>query len=1022
MENLYKVSTKWKRLMLFMLFLVTHLSMAQGNINVSGKIISAEDQLGIPGVNILIKGTTNAVTTDFDGNFSISVPKNTVLQISSIGFKPVEVTASQPTLNVTLESDTKELQEVVVVGYGTQRKEAVTGSVASISGDNLREMPSPNITQALQGRLAGVEINQNNSSPGAAMQIRIRGVRSLTGSNNPLIVLDGIPFAGSISDINPDDIKSVDILKDASATAVYGSRGANGVILVTTRKGVVGQEAKFSYNTYYGLRNAIKYPMMNGPDFVRLRAAAGIYQTNGVDEANDVNTDWQDLFYKTGVTQNHNVNVTGGTQKGSYNFSTTYFKDEAVIPIQDYERITIFASLDQQIGEYFKVGFSSNSNYSITNGSAGLYGVLASSPIANPYNEDGTFKRVIGTAQDDSWVLTRGTLNALGDRYVNQTKAYGTYNSIYGEFKIPGVEGLKYRINLGGNLRMTFGGNYTGAGVFAVNALTESRANINHSINTSWTAENILSYDRTFGKHSVNALVLYSGQQDKFNSSSVTAIDIPADEFQFYNLGRAAGDYIIDPNNQAYTVRGLTSTMGRVMYSYDSRYLFSASYRRDGSSVLATNNRFTSYPAVSVGWNIAKESFMSNVQAINQLKVRVGYGRNANQAVNPYKTLGLLSARPYNYSDIYSTGYYISEAPNPVLGWEITTGWNYALDYGFFNDRISGSFEVYNNKTSDVLVGVGLPGSSGLNSFTANAANTLNRGIEFSINGLIIDNPNDRNGFRLEAGFNIYTNHNEITSLANGTTRNEGEGWFVGKPINSIYDYNRIGLWQEGDPYRAILEPGGNVGMIKVEYTGDYNADGTPTRAIGPADRKILDVNPDFQGGFNTNLSYKGFDLGIVGGFQSGGILVSTLYGSGGYLNMLTGRRGQVDVDYWTPENTDARYPKPGGILSGDNPKYGSTLGYFDASYVKIRTLTLGYNFTQDFVKKSGFDRLRLYATLQNALVLYSPYRRETGLDPEPNSTGDQNQAVAGYSARILTVGTNTPATRNLVFGLNVTF
>lgn len=1020
MENIYKVSNLSKCLILLFTLLFVHIGTAQGQtISVSGKVISSEDQLGIPGVNVVIKGTTNAVTTDLDGNFTISVQQNAILQFSSIGFKAMEVAASQPTLNVTMQSDTRELDEVVVVGYGTQRKEAVTGSVASISGDNLREMPSPNITQALQGRLAGVEINQNNSAPGAAMQIRIRGVRSLTGGNNPLIVLDGIPFAGSLSDINPDDIKSVDILKDASATAVYGSRGANGVILVTTRKGTVGQEAKFSYNSYYGIRNAIKYPMMSGPDFVNLRAAAGIFQTNGVDEANDVNTDWQDLFYQTGTTQNHNINVTGGTKKGSYNFSTTYFKDEAVIPIQDYERISIFASLDQQIGEYVRVGFSSNSNYSVSNGSAGLYGVLASSPIANPYNEDGTFKRVISTVQDDSWVLTRSTLNDLGDKFINQTRSYGTYNSLYGEFKVPGVEGLKYRLNLGGNLRMSFGGSYTGEGVFAVNPATLSTANINHSITTSWTAENILSYDRMFGKHSINALVLYSGQQDRSNNSSLSAIDIPSDAFQFYNLGRAAGDYTVNPNNQGYSVRGLTSTMGRIMYSYDDRYLLSASYRRDGSSVLAEGNNFTTYPAVSVGWNIAKESFMSGVEAINQLKVRVGYGRNANQGVQPYKTLGLLEARPYNFGINNSTGYFVQEAPNPILGWEVTTGWNYALDYGLFNDRISGSIEFYNNKTSDVLVGVGLPGSSGLSSYTANAANTLNRGIEFSINGLIIDNPN---GFRLEAGFNIYTNHNEITSLSDGTTRNEGNGWFVGEPINVIYDYNRIGLWQEGEPNRDILEPGGNVGMIKVEYTGEYNADGTPVRAIGAADRKVIDVNPDLQGGFNTSMSYKGFDLGIVGGFQSGGTLISTLYGSGGYLNLLTGRRGQVDVDYWTPENTGARYPKPGGIQSGDNPKYGSTLGYFDASYVKIRTLTLGYNFTQDFVKKSGFDRLRLYATLQNALVLYSPYHKETGLDPEPNSTGDQNQAVAGYNSRILTVGTNTPATRNIVFGLNVTF
>jgi len=1021
MENIYKVSVLLKRTILLLTLLFIGIGTAQGQTtNVSGKVISSEDQLGIPGATVMIKGTTNAVTTDADGNFSISAPQNSVLQFISIGFKAKEVTASSNELNVTLETDTKQLEEVVVVGYGTQRREAVTGSVASIKGDAVRDVPSPNITQALQGRLAGVEINQTDSRPGAAMQIRIRGVRSLSGENGPLIVLDGIPFAGSISDINSDDIKSVDVLKDASATAVYGSRGANGVILITTNKGGVGQEAKFSYNSFLSVRNAYEYPMMNGPQLVKLRAASGLYPNNGPDESNDVDTNWQDLYYKAGITQNHHLNVTGGTQKGNYSFSTTYYKDEGVVPLQEYSRLSLFASLDQQIGDYVKVGFTSNSNYSVTDNGTGLYGVLSQTPLASPYDEDGNFRRVIESAADQSWVNTRQSLGALGDTYVNQTRAYASYNSAYGEVKIPGVEGLKFRLNLGGTIRASFGGYYEGKGVFDFNAATDSNANINQSLSTSWTAENILSYDRAFGKHNINALALYSAQQDKFNSSQFSTTRIAADAFQFYNLGRTDEPVVANPNNQGYSVTALTSYMGRLMYNYDNRYLINGSYRTDGSSRLAPGNKYHSYYAVSGGWNLANESFMKGIKAVNQLKLRVGYGQNSNQAVAPYKTLGALASRPYNFGNAQNTtGYYVSEAPSPTLGWEYTKGWNYAVDYGFFNNRLSGSIEYYNNKTSDVLVSVGLPGSSALGSYTANAANTQNKGIEFSVNGVIIDNPD---GFNLQVGGNIYANKNEIISLNSGTDRNEGNAWFVGKPINVIFDYERQGLWQAGDPYLDILEPGGSVGMIKVKYTGDYNADGTPTRAIGATDRQVIDVNPDFQGGFNTNMSYKGFDLGIVGAFQSGGVLVSTLYGGGGYLNLLNGRRGNVDVDYWTPENTDARYPNPAGPRSGDNPKYASTLGYFDASYVKIRTLTLGYNFTQDFIKKAGIDRLRLYATLQNALVLYSPYHKATGLDPEPNSTGDQNQAVAGYQSRILVVGTNSPNTRNFVFGLNVTF
>jgi len=1023
MKKIYSVSFLSKRLILLcMLLLTAHLSFAQGQRTVTGTVTSSEDKLGIPGVNVLIKGTANAAVTDVDGKYSISVSQGAVLVFASIGFTSQEITVTGSTVNVVMASESKQLNEVVVVGYGTQRKEAVTGSVASIKGDAVRDVPSPNITQALQGRLAGVEINQTDSRPGAAMQIRIRGVRSLTGSNNPLIVLDGIPFAGSISDINSDDIKSVDVLKDASSTAVYGSRGANGVILITTNKGGVGQEAKFTYNSFLSVRNAYEYPMMDGPQLVKLRTYANLYPSNGADESNDTNTNWQDLYYKAGITQNHHLNVTGGTQKGNYSFSTTYYKDEGVVPLQDYQRISLFASLDQQIGDYVKIGFTSNSNYSVTDNGTGLYGVLAQTPLASQYNADGTFRRTIVSAADQSWVNTRQSLGALRDTYVNQTRAYASYNSAYGEVKIPGVEGLKFRLNLGGTIRASFGGYYEGKGVFDYNDQTDSNANINQALTTSWTAENLVSYDRAFGKHNVNALLLYSAQQDKYNSSAFSTTKIAADTFQFYNLGRTDEPVVADPNNQGYSLTALTSYMGRVMYNYDNRYLLNASYRTDGSSRLAPGNKYHSYTAVSGGWNLANESFMKGVKAVSQLKLRAGYGQNANQAINPYKTLGALASRPYNFSDVRTTGYYVSEAPSPTLGWEYTKGWNYAIDYGFFNNRLSGSIEYYNNKTSDVLVGVALPGSSGLGSYTANAANTQNKGIEFSVSGIIIDNPD---GFNLQVGGNIYANKNEITSLASGQQRDEGNQWFVGKPINVIFDYENQGLWQAGDPYRDILEPGtgaNGVGMIKVKYTGDYNADGTPTRAIGAADRQVIDVNPDFQGGFNTNMSYKGFDLGIVGAFQSGGVLVSTLYGGGGYLNLLNGRRGNVDVDYWTPENTDVQYPNPKGPRSGDNLKYASTLGYFDASYVKIRTLTLGYNFTQDFIKKAGIDRLRLYATLQNALVLYSPYHKQTGLDPEPNSNGDQNQAVSGYQSRILVVGTNAPNTRNFVFGLNVTF
>lgn len=992
--------------------------------SISGTVLDDQNQ-PLPGASVKAKSGTGSASTDVNGRFKFNVPANEqTLVVSFVGFNTQEVRiAGQTNVTIKMAADSKVLEDVVVIGYGTQRAEAVTGSVASIRGEAVRDVPSANISQALQGRLPGVEFSQTSSQPGAAMQIRIRGTRSLTASNDPLVVLDGIPFAGSIGDINPNDIKSIDILKDASATAIYGSRGANGVILVTTNKGTAGQAAKLSYNAFTGPKTLFsRYPMMSGPEFVELRKAAGQF-TNALDEADDVNTDWQDLLYRTGVMMSHDLGVSGGTEQGSYNFNVGYLQDQGVIPTQQYRRFSLRGSLDQNVGKHIRVGFNTNNNFNITDGSnVGLYGALSASPIANPYNEDGSWKRTIRMPLDESWIYDRNLVEELEDTWLSQNKAFGSYNTLYGEVKIPGVEGLKYRANVGVNYRQANSGSFTGRGVTAVNPETPSTASISNTLTTDWTIENLLTYDRTFAeKHQINAVGLYSVGQNRYNRSATSARDIPNEAFQFYNLGSAAGEITVSPENGAYRVSGLMSWMGRVMYSYDNRYMISATVRSDGSSRLAPGHKWHTYPAISVGWNIAKEAFMESVPAINTLKLRAGYGQTSNQSVAEYATLGRLGTRPYNFGDTYSTGYYVTELPNTQLGWEYSETMNYGLDFGLFNNRLSGTVEYYQTKTSDLLLGLGLPPTSGVGSYTANIGKTQNKGIELSLNGVILDNVN---GWTWEAGFNLYANRNKLVSLASGQLEDRGNWWFVGKPIDVIYDYEKIGLWQEGDPHRDILEPGGNVGMIKVKYTGDYNADGTPVRAIGPDDMQVISIEPKFQGGFNTRVAYKGFDFTAIAAFKHGGILNSTLYSSAGYLNMLSGRRGNVKVDYWTPENTDATYPKPGGIASGDNPKYGSTLGYFSASYLKIRTLSVGYNVSQNVLKSVGVDRLRVYFTAQNPFVFFSPYHKESGMDPETNSYANQNAAV-NYSdnlRRLTTIGTNAPATRSYLLGVNLTF
>ncbi|WP_373150565.1 SusC/RagA family TonB-linked outer membrane protein [Bacteroides eggerthii] len=1009
--------------LLLLLCLIPLCSIAQ-NIMVKGIV---KDNFGEPviGANVTEKGTTNGMITDLDGNFSLTVQKNATLVISYIGYVTQEIAIKGNTnLNITLKEDSKALEEVVVIGYGTARKSDVTGSIASVGGDKLQEMPSTNITYALQNRVAGVDMTQTSSQPGATMQIRIRGTRSLTASNDPLVVLDGIPFMGNLSDINPGDIKSMDILKDASSTAIYGSRGANGVILITTNRGAQGTPAKFTYNGYVGAKSVFsKYPMMDGPKYAEMRKYAGKFE-NSLDESDDTNTDWQDLLYRTGMVNSHDVSVAGGTNNGSYSFGAAYYKDQGVIPTQNYTRYSLRGSFDQGVGKYFRFGLTTNSNYNITKGSnVGPYSVLNNTPLANPYNADGSLKRTVKlNSQDENFVVTRDLVEDLEDSWLNEKKGFGTYNNLFAEVQCPWVKGLKYRVNLGLNYRSTKGGVFTGEGINSSTADTPSTASLEHTETTNWAVENLITYDRTFGKHQLNIVGMYSAEETVYTKSHIAARDIPAEYLQYYNLGRAEGNITVNPDNWDYQKSGLMSWMGRAMYTYDNRYMLMATVRADASSRLAKGHQWHTYPAVSAGWNIGQESFMDDLEWLDILKVRVGYGQTSNQAVNPYSTWGKLSTRPYNFGPTgYATGYYVSALPNYDLGWEYSSTWNFGLDFTLFGGRLSGTFEYYIQKTSDLLQNVNLPSTSGVSSYVGNVGKTENKGVEFTLNGTILDN---HNGWTWDASINISANRNKLTELASGADRDEANNWFVGHPIDAIYDYEKIGLWQEGDPYLDILEPGGNVGMIKVKYTGEYNEDGTPVRQIGPDDRQIISMEPKFTGGFSTRVAYKGFDLNVITAFKCGGKLISTLHHSNGYLNMLTGRRGQVDVDYWTEENTNAKYPKPGGIQSGDNPKYGSTLGYFDASYWKVRNISLGYKFDeQKWLKNFGIQSLRAYVSIQNPFVICSPFHKETGLDPETNSYGNENVAVtSGIQRRFLTVGTNAPSTCNYLFGINLTF
>lgn len=1014
---------------LIFLMCLNTLAFSQAKIVAKGHVTNEKNE-PVFGASVLVKGTTNGASTDEKGDFSISATSGNTLVISFVGYQSKEIVASSGNLvDVKLAPVNNDLEQVVVIGYGSVRKKDVTGSVASISGAKMNEVPAVDISRALQGRVAGVEMSQTTTKPGSGMQIRIRGIRSLNASNDPLIVLDGIPFSGSLTDIDPNDVKSTEILKDASATAIYGSRGANGVILVTTNKGQVGQKARFTYNSYAGVKNVFgQYPMMDGTTYALMRktaAANGTIYNNTIDEKDTTNTNWQDLLYRQGYVTNQNVGVSGGSEKGNYNVSFGYFKDQAVIPMNWFERYSLRTSLEQKIGSLLKIGFTTNTNFATTHdNNLGPGSALNLTPILSPYKADGTMKtRASINTSGAQWLYTRSALEALGDQYIDQNKALSSYNSIYTEVKIPWIDGLKYRANVGLNYRQSNYGSYTGQGVFSGTPTTVSGANTSNNISTNWAIENLLTYDRVFAKkHRLSLVGMYSAQQTTSWYSSMSGQDIPADAFQFYNIGRANVTPTVNPANQSYSQSGLLSYMGRAMYSYNDKYYLTATFRSDASSVLAPGHQWHSYPAISGAWNI-KEDVLKNVSLINALKVRAGYGETSNQAINPYQTLGLLSTTPYNFGTTTSTGMYVTQLPNPVLGWEFSKNWNFGLDFTVLNNRLSGTIEYYTQNTSNVLLSLGLPTTSGVSSVMSNIGTTQNKGIELSLNGTIIDN---HNGWTWEAGVNFYHNQNKLTSLASGQMKDEGNQWFVGHGVDVIFDYKRIGLWSSAADsaanYQNILEPGTKVGLIKVQYTGTYDANGKPTRQIGADDRQVTDIQPDFEGGFNSRVTYKSFDFSFTGSFRSGGILISTLYGSAGYLNNLNSRGpGNVNVDFWQKDGDNTFAPRPGGA-GGDNPKYGSTMGYFSASYLKVRTISFGYNFTQKWMKSAGIEKLRFYCTLENPFVFFSPYKDQSGMDPETNSHATENTAVSAGPYRVLTVGTNTPSTRNYLIGLNLTF
>ncbi len=1036
------------------LFLGFSLQMAtktygQNNREISGKITNA-DGTPLAGVSILEKGTRNGTTSKEDGTYKITVSGAPArLVISFVGFKTREFALSgRSVLNVALEQGDGELEKLVVVGYGTQRKRDVTGSIVSVSAKTLSEVPAANIGIGLQGRAAGLEIQKVGTSPNATPVIRIRGERSILGSNDPLLVLDGIPYeGGGLNDINPQDIASIEVLKDASATAIYGSRGANGVILISTKKGKAGP-ARVNFSDYYGVNSITKeYPVFNAQEYTAMRAAANAatnagYLNDAFETANlakGVNTDWQDLMYQQGYTTDNSLTVSGGSEDGSsYSLGGGYYKETAVLPGQDFGRYSLRATVDSKVGKHLKVGLNSLNTYSTANGSQFLNGgsmfpILAASPLYTPDSSGIIVLSPYGNTTDKTGTYNPVYLKHNNNNWVDLVKRFRSFNTLYGELQI--TKGLKYRLNVGLNYRREEDDQFKGADTKGNPSFFRpsqgNTASVNNQEGYGYTLENILTYDKEFrGGHKLSFTGLYSTEQDITHNTSVSKDSINADFIQYYDLG------LSNPSNNVKAVLGgaaatwgLESYMGRINYSFENRYLLTLTYRIDGSSRLAPGHKFHDYPALSTGWHISDEKFMQKISFINDLKLRVGYGETSNQAINPYASLGNVSpynglttpgatgsVTTYNYGPAtVVTGYNLQSLPNSNLDWEYTRTTNIGLDYAILGNRISGSADYYDAHTRNILFGLALPITSGVTgSYVSNIGEMSNKGFEFSLSTLNIVN---KNGFNWSTDLNIFWNRNKLLKLYNGFTENIGSQLFVGQPLSAIYDYKKIGIWQSGDAAKAAVY-GVQPGYIKF---ADLNNDGK----IDPTnDRTIIGSGQaKWQGGITNRFAYKGFDLSFVIYTRMGGTLVSQVYQPySAYLAILNGIRNNVKVDYWTPTNPTNNFPSPAGMLASGAIGL-STLGYYDASFVKMRSINIGYSFNSRVLNRISAQSIRIYVTAENPFVLYSPYMKAGGVDPEATALGNTGvQNPGNLSSRALTVGLATPPTRAFLLGLNVGF
>lgn len=985
-----------RKVLLFLVFSCLAWSVYAQERMVRGKVISPEDGSGLPGVSVFVKGTSKGTVTDINGVYQVQVlPQENILAFSFIGYITQEVAIdSRETINITLQTDTKQLAEVVITGYSAGDKRLLTESVGVVKADAIKDLPVSTIDGVLQGQTAGVQVMQNSGTPGGAMSVRIRGTTSISGSGQPLYVIDGIPVTtgdyaqvgyegqgiNALADLNPSEIESFSILKDAAAAAIYGARASNGVVLITTKRGKKGASV-ISFNTYHGVQQVWNtLDMLNTHEWMAYRndlTGTPIYSEDDM-KRDTTNTDWQDVIFRSAPISSYEVSITGGDDKTKFFASGSYFKQDGIIIGSAFKRINGRFNLDHRVNEKLNIGASIGFTYSKTNrieSDASLHGALPngiSTPSIYPvYDYDANGKR-IGYNQSGPY----SNPVSIANEATNENFTYRAISNVFAEYQI--IPGLTVTSKWGVdfyNLRehafefnTVQGKKYNGLGF-------ETYTNVLNLV-----SNNIIKYEKTFDKHTADFLLGYSFEKKQVRDIYIRGQDY-ASEFLEY---LSSASTFVDPYASA-SDQGIRSFFGKGNYNYADKYLFGLSARIDASSNFGGNNKNGFFPSVSGAWRISEESFLrDNVSLISQLKLRGSYGLLGNDNIPAFQ-----------YAELYGTGTYNGQPaifpnnqPNPNLKWETTAQFDVGVDVGILEDKISLTVDYYNKRTKDLLLSRPLPPTSGFSSIVENIGEMENQGVEVTVSGTHTFGP-----VRWTSQLNVSANRNKVLKLYSHQPIDDlgrgGNRVMEGQPIGIFYSYKSLGV---------------NPSTGDIVYF-DKNSDGQ----ITTEDRTIVgNPHPDFIGGFTNTLNYGNFDLSLFFQFSYGNDVFN---GSRLFLESLQGGDNQIsDVKRrWREPGdiTDIPRATSDAVAAGDNKRTSSRF-IEDGSYLRLKNLTIGYTFNKDLMQRVHVSSLRLYVSAQNLLT----FTQYSGLDPEVNYSGNSTQVIGTDfftfpQARAITIGAN---------------